>query len=297
MTAQPTGLLGDTAGRDYSRKLRLFNTFAAPELQRAIASLGLTPGMRVLDAGCGQGEALQWLFDAVAPRGSVIGIDLAAAHVAAARDKWSGQANSAVDSNPLPKPGAPGRVTVLQADVMHPPFAPRSLDLVWSVNTINHLREPLEGVRVLTSLLRAGGRIAVGQSALLPEMFFAWDSRLERLATEAVRQYYRDRYALSERDLANTRSIVGLLRRAALRDVRVQTFIIERVSPLNEADEGYLLEAIFRGTWGERLRPYLSGEDYEELRALCDPRHPAFALRRPDFHFLQTFTLVVGQVA
>ena len=285
MTAVPTGLLGDTIARDYSRKLRLFNSFAAPELQRAIMSLALTPGMRVLDAGCGTGEALQWLYDSVAPHGSVVGIDLAAAHVAAARDNASRQTNSS------------GRVTVLQADVMRPPLAPRSFDLVWSVNTINHLREPLEGLRALTSLLRAGGRVAVGQSSLLPEMFFAWDSRLERLTTEAVRQYYRDRYKLSERDLANTRSIMGLLRRAELRDVRVQTFIIERVAPLTEADEAYLLEAIFRDTWGERLRPYLPGEDYDELCTLCDPRRAGFALRRPDFHFLQTFTLAVGQIA
>jgi SAM-dependent methyltransferase len=282
MTAQPTGLLGDTIARDYSRKLRLFNSFAAAELRRAIVSLALAPGMRVLDAGCGTGEALQWLCDSIAPHGAVVGIDLSAAHVAAARDNVGGHA------------GSSGRVTVLQADVMHPPLAPRSFDLVWSVNTINHLREPLEGLLALTSLLRAGGRIAVGQSSLLPEMFFAWDSRLERLTTEAVRRYYRDRYSLSERDLANSRSIMGLLRRAALCDVRVQTFIIERVAPLNEADEAYLLEAIFRGTWGERLRPYLSGADYDELCALCDPQHTAFALRRADFHFLQTFTLAVG---
>jgi SAM-dependent methyltransferase len=280
-----TGLLGDTIARDYSRKLRLFNSFAAPELRRAIASLTLAAGARVLDAGCGTGEALQWLCDAVAPHGTVVGIDLAAAHVAAARDSLS------------PETRASGRVTVLQGDVLHPPLAPRSLDLVWSVNTINHLREPLEGIRVLANLLSPGGRIAVGQSSLLPEMFFAWDSRLERLTNEAVRQYYRDRYALAERDLADIRSIVGLLRRAELRNVRVQTFVIERVSPVSEADEGYLLEAIFRDTWGERLRPYLSAQDYDELSALCDPVHPAFALRRPDFHFLQTFTLAVGQAA
>ena len=273
-----TGLLGDTTARDYSRKLRLFNSFAEPELRRAIAGLGLKQGMHVLDAGCGTGEALRWLRDAVAPPGTVVGIDLAAAHVSAAR---------AI---------APDQVLVLQADVRRPPLEPRSFDFIWSVNTINHLREPLAGVRVLASLLRPGGRIALGQSSFLPDMFFAWDSRLERLTTEAVRAYYRDRYGLSERDLADTRSVVGLLRRASLQGVAVQSFIIERVSPLNPADEAYLLEAIFRDTWGERLRPYLSAEDYEELAALCDPDHPAFALRRSDFHFLQTFTLAVGQV-
>ncbi|HEY2465638.1 MAG TPA: methyltransferase domain-containing protein [Steroidobacteraceae bacterium] len=285
MLARPAGLLGDTAARDYSRKLRQFNSFAAPELRQAIAGLGLTPGMRVLDAGCGTGEALQWLSDAIAPHGVVVGIDLAAAHVSAARAAAAGQGASA------------GLITVLQADVMRPPFAPRSFDLVWSVNTINHLREPLAGVWVLANLLCPGGRVAMGQSSLLPEMFFAWDSRLERLTTEAVRRYYRDRYGLSEHEVADSRSIVGLLRRAALRHVHVQTYIIERVSPLNDADEAYLIETIFRDTWGERLRPYLTDEDYDELTAVCNPRHPAFALNRTDFHFLQTFTLAVGELA
>jgi SAM-dependent methyltransferase len=292
LTVRPTGLLGDTAARDYSRKLRLFNSFATPELRQAIASLGLTSGMRVLDAGCGTGEALHWLYDAVAPHGTVVGIDLAAAHVSAAHAGTLARGGAST-----PATSSRGRIRVLQADVMRPPLAPRSFDLVWSVNTINHLREPLAGVGVLASLLRPGRHIAVGQSTLLPEMFFAWDSRLERLTNEAVRQYYRDRYGLAERELSDTRSIVGLLRRAALSNVRVQTFVIERVSPLNDADEAYLLEAIFRDTWGERLRPYLSGEDYDALTALCDSQHPGFALRRPDFHFLQTFTLAVGQVA
>lgn len=278
MSATATGLLGDTSARDYSRKLRLFNAFAAPELRQAIASLGLRAAMRVLDAGCGTGESLAWLSDAVAPGGEVVGIDLAAAHVAVASTQ------------------APPGVLVLQADLRQPPFPPASLDLVWSVNSINHLREPLEGVRTLTQLLRPGGRIAVGQSAFLPDMLFAWDARLERLTNEAVYRYYRTRYSLAERDLTGTRALVGLLRRAPLRNVRARTFIIERVAPLSAADEAYLLEAIFRDTWGERLRPYLSAADFEALTRLCDPEQPSFALRRPDFHFLQTFTLVVGEL-
>jgi SAM-dependent methyltransferase len=275
--ATPTALLGDTTARDYSRKLRLFNAFAGPEIRRAIATLELQPGMRILDAGCGTGEALRWLSDAVGPDGEVTGIDLATAHVQAAK-----------------KIASP-RITVMQADLLHHPFVPGSFDLIWCINTINHLRDPVLGVQTLAPLLRPGGRVALGQTALLPDMFFAWDARLERLTNEAVRQYYRERYQLEERDLTTVRGIFGVLLSAPLGQVKVQTFVIERVAPLRPADEVYLLEAIFRETWGERLRPYLSPADYTHLARLCDPDDAQFALRRPDFHFVQTFTLAVGQ--
>ncbi|MEJ0008671.1 MAG: methyltransferase domain-containing protein [Steroidobacteraceae bacterium] len=278
-TSGSPGLLGDTAARDYSRKLTLFNAFAQPELRQAISSLRLQPGMRVLDAGCGTGEALDWLAAEVGRDGTVVGLELAAAHAAAARAT-----------------AAPQNL-VLQGDLLKAPLAPMSFDLIWSVNTINHLHDAVAGVRTLAALLRKGGRIALGQSALLPDMYFAWDSRLERVTNEAVHQYYRDRYHLNERDLTAIRSIFGVLRRARLRNVTVRTFMIERVAPLSTADQDYLLEVIFRNTWGERLRPYLAGDDYDELTRLCDPQHAKFALRRPDFHFLQSFTLAVGEIS
>ena len=79
------GLLGDTPQRDYSRKLGLFMRFAAPELRAALDTLALSPGMQVLDAGCGSGEALAWLAQGVGPTGRVVGVDLSEAHLAAAR--------------------------------------------------------------------------------------------------------------------------------------------------------------------------------------------------------------------
>jgi SAM-dependent methyltransferase len=170
-----------------------------------------------------------------------------------------------------------------------------SFDLVWCVNTVNHIHEPVRAVTALKDLARSGGRVVLGQSALLPEMYFAWDARLERLTNEAVRQYYRERYGVSEQQLTHVRGLVGWLRTAGLRNVTAHTVAIERVAPLAPADADYLLEAIFRGTWGERLRPYMSAADHAQLTRLCDPQDPQFALQRPDFHFVQCFTVVVGE--
>jgi SAM-dependent methyltransferase len=184
---------------------------------------------------------------------------------------------------------------VAQADIRQPPFAPATFDLVWTLNTVNHLRDPGAGVHALANLLRTEGRLVLAQSSFLPDMFFAWDARLERLTTEAVHAYYRDRYQLSERDLAGVRGLLGLLRRAGLKQVSVKSWLIERVVPLSAADEAYLLHTQFQGTWGERLRPYLSGADFSELTRLCDPADDDYALRRPDFHFLQTLTVAVAR--
>ncbi|HEV7357794.1 MAG TPA: class I SAM-dependent methyltransferase [Steroidobacteraceae bacterium] len=272
------GLLGDTTARDYSGKLSKFNAFAQPELRGLIRDLDLKAGMQVLDAGCGTGEALNWLHSEVSPGGRVVGVDLAAAHVATARLH------------------VPPEIQLYQANMLDDRFEPASFDLVWCVNTINHLSDPLAGVIHLASLVRPGGRLAIGQSSFLPDMYFAWDARLEGAVNDAVRRYYRQRYELGEHDLKAVRALVGILRRTRLQNIAVRTVMIERVSPLDAASESYLREAIFRGTWGERLRPYLSAVDYDELAGLCDSTHANYALRRPDFHFLQTFSLAIGEI-
>jgi SAM-dependent methyltransferase len=278
-TARPfVGLLGDTESRDYAGKLSRFNAYARPELHGLIKSVNLRPGMRVLDAGCGTGEALNWLLEEVAPSGQVLGVDLAAAHVAAAKLR------------------AATEIQIHRGNLFDPLFEPASFDFIWCVNTINHLADPVKAAAHLATLLRDGGRLSLGQSSFLPDMYFAWDARLERAVNDAVRSYYRDRYDLDERDLKGVRSLVGILQQAKLQKIAVRTVVIERMSPLDAASESYLNETIFRGTWGERLRPYLPPGDFAELAQLCDPLHPHYALRRPDFHFLQTFTLATGEL-
>src|SRR5262245_45458523 len=57
----------------------------APLGLRALATLAPRPGERVLDIGCGGGETALDLAQAVAPDGTVVGIDLSAAVLAFAQ--------------------------------------------------------------------------------------------------------------------------------------------------------------------------------------------------------------------
>jgi SAM-dependent methyltransferase len=271
------GLLGDTTERMYASKLELFNRFAEPEIRQLIGALDLPPGARVLDAGCGAGLASGWFSEAIGEGGLVVGCDLSAPHVQVARQHLR------------------DRVVLVQGNIAAPSFRAESFDLVWCANTINHLADPVAGVRQLSATLRPGGRIALVQSGFLPDMFFAWDERLERAVTSAVRQFYREKYGLDEREVAGMRGLIGLAQRAGMADVTARTLVIERTAPLDDVDREYLSEAVFRGYWGERLRPYLDERDWAEVQRLTDPASPAYCLDRSDFHHLQTLTMVTGR--
>jgi ubiquinone/menaquinone biosynthesis C-methylase UbiE len=276
--SRQAGPLGDSPQRSYAAGLDLFQRFAAREMREVVAGLGLRAGETVLDAGCGTGAVTALLAERVAPGGRVVGVDISSGHLEHARESLRG-------SGPA--------VALAQADLEELPFAAGRFDLVWCSNAVNHLRDPLDAVKTFAGLLAPGGRLALGQSAFLMDMFFAWDARLEREVTRACYQFYRDKYGLDERDTAAVRNLLGLLKGAGLKDVKARTVLVERTAPLAPEDETYLLEGVFRPHWGG-LRPYLSAEDWLTLERLCDPDSPDFCLRRPDFHHLQTFTVVTG---
>jgi SAM-dependent methyltransferase len=265
--------LGDAPDRSYVRKLEQFARFAEPELKRVIADLPVASGMVALDLGCGAGLATRWLREALGD-GFVVGVDLSLPHLQAAR------AHHAV---------------LVQADGGRPSFRLRTVDLIWTCNTINHLRYPVEALRELRGLLKDGGRLAVAQSGLLPDLFFAWDAPLEDAVRAACHRAYRERYGLRIEDTAGVRGLVGVMRSAGFASVATRTYVVERVQPLGEAARAYLRHAIFEGAWGEKVLPYLSADERARLRRNCDPASPEFCLDRDDFHHVQTLTVCVAR--
>ncbi|MER6027121.1 methyltransferase domain-containing protein [Streptomyces sp. NPDC001851] len=124
-----------------------------PAYAAAVGDLGLRPGDRVLDAGCGTGRALPPLRAAVGPSGVVLGADLTPAMLTAAV-----------------RAGRDRHGRLLLADVAALPLRSGSLDTVFAAGLIAHLPQPEENLRELARVVRPGGKLALfhplGRAAL-----------------------------------------------------------------------------------------------------------------------------------
>jgi SAM-dependent methyltransferase len=116
----------------------------APLGQRALEALAPRPGENVLDIGCGGGETALELARAVAPHGTVLGIDLSGAVLAFARRVAKGCE----------------RVRFVQADAQVYPFEPASFDAAFSRFGVMFFADPAAAFINIRRCLRPNGRLA-----------------------------------------------------------------------------------------------------------------------------------------
>ena len=94
------------------------------------------------------------------------------------------------------------------------------------------------------------------------------------------------------------RALVGVLRAADLQNVTARTVMIERVSPRGCRHGALSGSTRFSEAPGASVcGPICRKRTMLNLLALVRSASISqFALRRPDFHFLQSFTLVTGEI-
>jgi len=116
----------------------------APLGRHALAALAPHPGESVLDIGCGGGGTALDLARAVAPNGTVLGVDLSAAVLAFAQRAAEGCK----------------RVRFIQADAQIYPFEPASFDVAFSRFGVMFFAEPIAAFINIRRSLKPNGRLA-----------------------------------------------------------------------------------------------------------------------------------------
>lgn len=119
----------------------------------------LSPGMSLLDCGCGPGSVTIGLAEAISP-GRAVGIDL--------------EPSMIEQAEALARESQVGGVEFRVADIYDLPFEDGQFDVVFSSAVLEHLPDPVGALRSIRRVLKSGGLAAIirtdwGQPFIVPE--------------------------------------------------------------------------------------------------------------------------------
>src|SRR5712692_348620 len=131
--------------------------------------LGLKPGMRIVDVGCGTGDFTRYLAGLINGKSTVIGVD---SRVASLRSAEKLTKNDGMSS----------RVSFRKGDAYKIPVADGWADLTCCRTLLMHLTEPLKAVREMSRVTRSGGMVAALEGGSLNSAFIPGEEKLTKIA-------------------------------------------------------------------------------------------------------------------
>ena len=253
-----------------------------PEYEAMLRSVGLQPGWRLLDAGCGRGNYLPVIAEAIGPTGTIAALDLAPENIAAVEQSVAAW-------------GLTTPVTTQIGTVLALPFPDESFDAVWCANTTQYLTddELATALSELRRVVRPGGLVAVKDGASNHLMYAPADPLVYARLLDAI----RDRHV----------SIAGVLRspqtrrwleRAGLDAVWQRITLVERWAPLTLSARERIIASLV-GLSAIALRDDVSLPESDKVfwRRQHDPASPEHLVNQPDCYWCEGHVLAVGRVA
>jgi len=198
MANQRYVIKGGVEGRE---RLRLLSQVMAPHTQAVIATVGVFPGARCLDVGCGGGDVSFELARVVGPTGQIVGIDLDEAKLDMARSEAAEQGLINVSFEARD-------VTAWEPDS---PF-----DFVYARFLLTHLADPAALLAAVCRHLRPDGMVVVEDIDYRGHF-----SEPECPALSRAVQLYTDAVQRRGADPNIGPRLPGLLRSAGLHEVQM----------------------------------------------------------------------------
>lgn len=232
-------------------------------------------GHSVLEAGCGVG-AQTVVLARNSPKALITSVDVSAASVA--------EAARAVRAAGL------RNVTVRQADIFDLPFASGSFDHVFVCFVLEHLADPLQALRALGRVLKAGGTITVIEG----DHGSAYFHPASALAGKAIQCLVELQAGTGGNALVG-RTLYPLLRQAGFGEVLVSPRMVYADSSRPDLVEGFTRKTFTAMIAGVRETSVAAGLIDEESfdRGIADLYRTAEA----DGVFCYTFFKAVGSNA
>jgi ubiquinone/menaquinone biosynthesis C-methylase UbiE len=137
----------------------------------------LTPGMRLLDVGCGPGSITQGLAHRLAP-GQVVGVDLSGETLESARANAASQGLT--------------NLRYEQASVYQLPFPDAAFDVAYAHQVLQHLSEPGNALREMLRVVRPGGLIGVRDVDWGTATYWPVDPWIDRFIETHLKTWYRN---------------------------------------------------------------------------------------------------------
>ena len=145
MTCDPNA--AQAAGEHRVRFAAVFDDETLRHDERFHAALGIRPGDRVLDVGCGTGGSTRTAARATGPEGHVLGLDLSGSSLEHARRITAGEGLR--------------NVTYLEADAQTHAFEPAAFDVCISSFGTMFFADPLAAFTNIARAMRAGARLVL----------------------------------------------------------------------------------------------------------------------------------------
>lgn len=248
------------------------------EYENMVRSVGIQSGMKVLDAGCGNGRFLDIIAELVTSSGEITAIDLAEENI--------DTVNSLINSNHfnVPVSAAIGNVTSLN-------FPDNSFDVVWCANVTQYLDETnlIKALSEFKRVLKPNGIVAIKETDGTSYFFYPtnnltllWDS------VKPMTKFDQQRWFIHPLQMKTLLSDNGF------NNTQQSTHLIDRRFPLDKATTDYLARLFELEDVNWSPIDQQTSENQEEWKKLLNKNSPSHILSQPNFFWREGHVLALG---